>query len=422
MKIEKNVNVIISTGQGRLHLFQSAIALKNVGADVRIITGWVPSGFFSDKVINLLGGLVGRKGNLAAGLKKRSPLELNKNQVYSCTASEFTLQFLFKLSSNKIISRSTAAILGWKMFGKQSKKYIHDAQIFHVRSGAGVGGAIEHARKKGMHIIVDHSIAHPREMESQLNKAYKNENVVKNKYTDFLPTDDFWKTVLQDCIKADILLVNSLYVKDSFVKNGYPDNKIRIAQLGVNPEFNAVKKSYNIGTYVRLIFTGGFGIRKGAALIIKALLMLRSKGINYRFEVVGSTMGDLVIPDEIGNNKDVIFHGHLPQNEMLPILLSGDIYIFPTYVEGCAQTVKEAMAVGLPVITTFQSGAPIQHKENGFLIEDDNALALALAIEELVLNNELREKIGRNASETISQDHTWLKYGQDVLSIYKELI
>ena len=63
---------IISTGQGRLHLIQSAIAIKDQGVDVKVITGWVPGKFFSDKLINNMGRLIGRS-NLAYGLRKRSP-------------------------------------------------------------------------------------------------------------------------------------------------------------------------------------------------------------------------------------------------------------------------------------------------------------------------------------------------------------
>ena len=59
-----------------------------------------------------------------------------------------------------------------KIYGNMSCRYLKDAKIFHVRSGSGRGGAIEKAHKKGMKVIVDHSIAHPLFMEKQLKKEY----------------------------------------------------------------------------------------------------------------------------------------------------------------------------------------------------------------------------------------------------------
>jgi len=418
---EMNYNkmkVIISTGQGRLHLIQSAIALKNIGIQIEVITGWIPSKLFSENLINLIGMFVGRRGNLSEGLKKRSPKEIDRNDLKSCWKSEFIIHMLFTTASIKMFSRSTAAIMGWKLFGRESKKFINNADVFHVRSGAGQGGAIAKARSLGMKIVIDHSIAHPYEMQRQLAKAYESTLIVQDKHKTLQPEDNFWNLVLQDCLEADLLLVNSDYVKWSFEKEGYPSEKIKVAQLGVNPEFNQVKQDYKINDTIRLVFTGGFGIRKGASLIIDALTQLKEKQFLFTIDVIGSIMSDIFIPDWMIKSENIRFHGHLSQDKMLPILLNSDIYIFPTYVEGAAQSVKEAMAVGLPVITTFQSGAPITHKENGWLIQDHSSEDLADAIIKLANDCDKLEYIGRNASSTIEKGHTWPLYASTVSDIY----
>ncbi|RYZ40911.1 MAG: hypothetical protein EOP49_29255, partial [Sphingobacteriales bacterium] len=215
------MKAIISTGQGRLHLIYSAIALKQSGTSVKVITGWIPSRLISDKVINFLGKFVGRKNNLAAGLRKRTPTELTREELAACTFSEFYAQFLYKVASYKFLTRAAAEVSGWNMYGVQSRSYIKDAGVFHVRSGAGCGGAIEYARKRGMPVVVDHSIAHPKEMERQLQKAATRDGAVNDPYRLTHPADKFWEVVLKDCMKADILLVNSDYVKQSFVGEGY---------------------------------------------------------------------------------------------------------------------------------------------------------------------------------------------------------
>ncbi len=419
--MHKPIRVIISTGQGRLHLIQSAIYIKKHGALVKVITGWVPSNWFPDWLINLLGRITGRKDKLAIGMRKRSPEALKTNLSGNWIA-EFLVQGLFILSKLRLIPRSDSAVLGWKAFGWLSRPRIKHADIFHVRSGAGAGGAIAIAKQRGMKIVVDHSIAHPDELAKQLNKATKRNKPTTDRFATINPQDGFWKLVLSDCMKADILLVNSEYVKWSFIMAGYPAQKIRVIPLGINSEFRAKKQRYTLqNNVIRLVFSGGFGDRKGASVIFDALDQLRKKGIPFEFDVIGTIVNGTAIPDW-AKSASIRFHGHLPQSEMLPILLNSDIYIFPTYAEGAAQSVKEAMAIGLPVITTRQSGAPIIDQVNGWLIADDNPEALGDAIEKLGGNTRLREKLGTDAAKTIEESHTWDQYGLAVMELYGDLL
>lgn len=418
-----DIKSIISTGQGRLHLIQSAIALREKGVDVSVITGWVPSKLFSDSILNFMGRFVGRKGTLAQGLRKRTPKEFRREDLKSCGEAEFFIQILFFLAKKRFFPYAKSAVWGWKYFGKQSQQYIKEADIFHVRSGAGAGGAIRKARNKGMKIIVDHSIAHPKEMERQLQKAADRDSYDFDKYKSTHPSDDFWKLVLADCSQADVILVNSDYVKQSFIKEGFNEQEIRVIPLGINPEFNRRKDSWHLtNDTIRLVFTGGFGSRKGASIIIEALSNLRENKVNFTFDVVGSIMEDIVIPDWMKQEIGITFHGHLSQSEMLKILLRSDLYIFPTYVEGAAQTVKEAMAVGLPVITTLQSGAPITHAKNGWLIADNDPEDLLKSILTLKDDESKREFLGRNAAIVIEESHTWERYALELSLLYEELL
>jgi len=368
-----------------------------------------------------MGKFVGRENNLAQGLRKRTPKELTQSEIKSCGLSEFFTRFMLKLSSYNIIPYANSAVYGWIFFGLQSKKYIKEAEVFHVRSGAGCAGAIKKAREQGMKVIVDHSIAHPKEMERQMNKILKRNQGRFNKYQETHPSDMFWKLVLEDCTKADILMVNSDYVKWSFIQEGYEADKIRVIQLGVNPEFKEIKPEYTTSDKIKLIFSGGFVVRKGALVILDAIKILENKKINFSLDIVGS-IGTVEIPDWVTKLQNIIFHGYVSQIKLNELLKISDIYIFPTYTEGSAQSVKEAMSVGLPVITTKQCGSPIIHGENGWLIEDDNADALADAIITLGENKILQKKLGGQAAITIKESHSWDNFANEVLKLYKEIL
>lgn len=411
------IKTLVSTGQGRLHLIDSAASFKKIGLEVNVITGWMPSDKTPDYFLNLLGRFVGRR-NLAYGLRKRTSALLTQHEIKTCTYSEFFIQFLFILSKLKVISRDTAAVLGWRAYGLESKKYIKGCDVFHVRSGAGRGGAIDLAKKLKIKVVVDHSIAHPVELYKQLSKANNGEEPDA-----FIgPNSLFWKTVVEDCKQADIIQVNSDYVKESFVANGFSKSRISVIHLGVRDDFYDLKKSYLVEDTIKILFTGGFGLRKGGMVIINAISILIEKNINFRLDVVGSLLKDIKIPDWFSNNCGVYLHGHIPQEDLMSYLSKSDMYIFPSYCEGSAQSVKEAMAAGMPVITTKESGAPVIDGQNGIIIKNDSATDLSLAIINLANDQNHRSQIGVNAAKTIKDEHTWGKYAENTMLMYEELI
>ena len=258
----------------------------------------MPSKKIPDKIINFLGTLIGRK-NLANGLRKRNVEDFDNKNILTCSFSEFYIQFLFLLSKYRIIKRDTSAIFGWKMYGWQSKKYVKNSDIFHVRSGAGCAGAIKKAKKNNMKIVVDHSIAHPKEMYNQILKSLDGNTDAPS----LNRLNKFWDLVLLDCMEADVLLVNSEYVKKSFFENGFSDKQIEVVPLGIDSKFWNLKKEYQIKEKTKLLFTGGFGRRKGAHLIVDAFDTLIKESDNYTLDILGSVMEDFEMPEWFKNGK-----------------------------------------------------------------------------------------------------------------------
>lgn len=410
------MKIIISTGQGRLHLIESASVIKNAGVDVEVITGWVPSKHTPDWLLNFVGRFLGRI-NIAYGLRKRQPSNFTSNEIHTCSISEFFMQFLYIFTRLKLLKHEKVAVWGWKTFGWQSRSHIKNADIFHVRSGAGQGGAIKTAKSRGLKVVVDHSIAHPVEAFNQLTKAYRGGDMVS-----ISPESKFWQLVLKDCLEADRILVNSEYVKDSFVDNGFRSKDIDVIHLGIRKDFIGLKKTYANTNTIKLIFTGGFGRRKGAHLIVETVRKLIEMNYKFNFQIIGSIVNDFDPPDWFRKHPDVRLTGFIPQDELKSYLENSDLYVFPSYCEGSAQSVKEAMAVGLPVIATRESGCPISHGINGWIIPVDSSKSLLKAIVHLGEDGSLRERLGRSASRTILKDHSWEQYAEKTLALYGQLL
>lgn len=399
------MRVILSTF-GPLHLIKSAEALSRY-VEIKIIQGWIPS-WWNKWLLVFLDKIIGYK--LSKTIKKRTPVGLNATNI-GLGLPEFYLWF-----SRFYLKNKDANVTAANIYGKLSARYINNADILHVRSGSGLGGAIEKAKEKGMKVIVDHSIAHPSFMDMQLKPEFEKYNLP----FDMGMENKFWQSVLDDCSKADILLVNSKFVKDTFVNAGYDSNKIKVVYLGVREDFSELKKNYSINGPIKLLFTGSFGFRKGGEYLLKAVKIMEETNIEYTLTIVGGVTGaqELIKKYPVKNIK---FTGVIPQDEMKKYLSESDIYIFPTLCEGCAQSGMEALKAGLPVISTIESGLPIINKENGIIIKSKNEREIVNAIIELKENIKLREHIGRNANLKM-KNFSWDNYALEVKQIYSDLI
>lgn len=403
----RKLKIIISTF-GPLHLMKSAEYISTI-ADVSIIQGWLPSSF-SRPLVKLCSKLSGR--DLLKSFHKRQVANVCSNT--GIAMPEF---YLWASKLFRCLRMDNSAMYASILYGLLSRRYINDADVFHVRSGNGGGGAIEKARNCGMKIVVDHSIAHTNFLRKTLNPEYNRLGL------DCGYNTKFWDLIIDNCKAADCILVNSDFVKQTFVEEGIDKSKIKVAYLGVRPDFFSLKKTYSLTGKLKILFTGGFGIRKGARYIIEATRKFDDLQLDYKLTVVGACepleMDSLFKSYE---SKNIEFIGFVPQSELKQYFVESDIYLFPSLAEGCASSGMEAMAAGLPIIATRESGLPIESGHDGIIINSkssDDIVNAVLRLKEDVL---LREKYGKNAALKIKEKYSWEHYAETVVSYYREII
>jgi glycosyltransferase involved in cell wall biosynthesis len=405
------MRVALSTGIGRLHFVDAAQSLIEAGVDLRLITGYIPNESHYP-VIRAVGGLM-RQPNLHRRLGSRR-LDGYKCNTVGLIGPEILnavggIMGPFVNGADDMLSALAFRFHGWC-----SRKALAGCSVFHVRSGAGGGGAIESAKSQGAVVVVDHSIAHPAFLMESLADAgactRNNEGVKLSR---------LWKVVLDDCRKADILLVNSDFVKATFVERGFDEKRIRVAYLGLTKGAASVKTDYKRGDALRIVFSGHFNRRKGAHTIISAVKILRSNGYKIQLEVAGSLStadSELGLDLEMGDK----YLGFLDQPTMRKRLALSDVYVLPSFAEGCSRSGIEAMAVGLPVVVSASSGLPVRAGISGLLVDPSSPTELAGAIESLYDNERLRRELGEGARATIEDKISWGKYAKDVLAAYRD--
>lgn len=419
------MTAIISSGLGRLHFAQSAYWISRFGVDIRFVCGWVPKNP-NNFIVQLCSWLLGR--NLSAGLRKRSISLSGESKICACPIAEFLAASIFHVGEKmaKGTYSGLAIDFAWRLIGWNSKRFLRrfangNNTVFHVRSGVGHGGAIKLAKRLGMPVIVDHSIAHPAYMESHLRDEY-----VKNGEQFNLGTSSrFWRTVTEDCEWADILLVNSFFVRDTFIEQGYPTEKIKVVYLGTRPDFfglRVVRAADRRDRPIRLLFTGNFCFRKGAEYLLRAVRILcEQSAIPFEMDVVGS-YDKRMVEQFNASSLPVKFHGPIPQDDLKNFLSQSDIYVFPSLAEGCACSGMEAMAAGLCVVGTHESGFPIEDGVNGYIVPGKDAQAIADKILFLMNNPSEIDRLGIAAAELIRTKYTWEQYAENVKRIYEETL
>lgn len=216
----------------------------------------------------------------------------------------------------------------------------------------------------------------------------------------------------------DWFLSPSPFATDFLKKEGASIEKIREVPFGVDTQRFQPAKQVNesisgLGPRpVRFAFLGTINARKGADLLAQTWKMLNLPDAELRF--YGTKIKD-EIRSQMEGMKNVYYPGFVDPAVELP---KDDVFIFPSRQEGSAKVVYEALASGLPVVTTYEAGSVVRDAVDGFVVPSGNIDALGEAMKRLHGDKELRKKFSENARARAEQ-FTWDLYARRVWQFYQ---
>jgi glycosyltransferase involved in cell wall biosynthesis len=171
------------------------------------------------------------------------------------------------------------------------------------------------------------------------------------------------------------------------------------------------------GTRVRMLTVSRIDPRKGLRVLPETVRLLVDRGVDATLDIVGGTVGG---PGEeerrgiaeaartLGVSDRVSLAGPVPLDQLLPRYRGYDVFVLPTLPgEGVPRVLLEAMAAGLPVVTSRVSGIPslVTHETNGLLFESPSASAVADGVARLVRDGALRRRLISHGYDT-ARAHT----------------
>lgn len=283
------------------------------------------------------------------------------------------------------------------------------------------------------------------QLVTPLKKIAPDSKLVLNLHNDHLVKAISTQEAFRCVEDVDYIVTNSNYTRKMVVSHfpmAYP--KCRTVYLGVDTqqfypywqqeEKRAdLRRQYGLTGKEVLLFAGRLTKSKGAHLIIQAMEELRAAFPRLVLVIAGSSWYGGNTPTEYvaklaelaaNNEKAIIFTGFIPPQQMPDIFLLGDVFICPsTWPEPFGRVNIEAMASGLPVVTTKRGGIPevVKDSSSGFLVEDYlDSKAYAQIISILLANPAMARAMGEQGRTLVENKFTWPRVVKELMEIYDQ--
>ncbi len=307
---------------------------------------------------------------------------------------------------------------------RRAARYVrrHGCDIFHGWTTECLH-SLEEAKRIGAKTIVERPAPHPATAWRLLREEYERWGVP-------LPRDDgnHWLRRIdwahRDVViaplefsLADRVIVQSDFGLRSFIEQGFPPAKMVVLPRAVDLKMfppSAEPKDLPF----RVLYVGEVCLRKGFLDLLNAWTGLALPGGELR--VVGSVHEEVVpFLAKFRDDPSIRFFGHVRggADRFFP---DATAFVLPSITEGSAKTTYEAMAAGLPVITTLNAGSVVRDGVDGFIVPIRDSDAIGERLLRLYEDREMGRAMGKSGQDRVAM-FSWETYEDRLLSVYRDL-
>ena len=411
---QRRQKTVVLAHPGTQYSYETALALQEAGLLAGYITGFYykPQSTLA-RALRLLPN--GRRAQLEREFLRRFKPGLASKNIRTFPLLELPFVASSRLRSLRCFSD---AVLRWRNRQFESRLV---ALLDRERPAAVVcydtsaQRTFERAKSLGISCVLDQSIAH---LRTGL-RLLREEAELQPDFADSLPTKvPEWlvEQCSQEALLAECVLSPSEYVRQSLIANGVEPTRIVAVPFGVDPE-QFQPGGPRLEKTFRVLFVGQLSQRKGIKYLLEAFRDLRLPGAELVLvgSIVGSGRG-------LQCYRDVFQHiPNVPHSEVHQWFERADIFVYPSLHEGSALAIYEAMACGLPVITTPNSGSVVQDGIHGYIVPLRDVELLKEKILLLYENRELCQEMSRKA-RLRAEEFTWAAYRRRLALVVLNLL
>jgi glycosyltransferase involved in cell wall biosynthesis len=232
---------------------------------------------------------------------------------------------------------------------------------------------------------------------------------------------------------AHIITVSEATAADLRQHLRIPTEKMTAIPLGVSSSFTPEGPFLTYANFqeaVRLstgylLHTGGFHPRKNLLRLVDAYKLLRDRGITLPLVIAGGASPDRLQPvqakiDELDLTSSVIFTGQVGEHELPILYRSATVVLYPSLYEGFGLPILEAMASGVPVVTSNCSSMAEVAGEAALLVDPENPEEIANAAYQLLTDETLHQQY-RTHGLARAKEFTWERTAQRTCAVYRKV-
>lgn len=356
--------------QGRLEAFYTDFCVGRGVGRVAPLIGWLP--YLSTRVD------VSRRlppANVLVRTRTFLPWALSVRHAQRCrVGSEERVRRLWMAHENagaKMLSRG---------FGLATHVVMQFGEAISFARGA---------RESGLTVVTDVNVAPSTERivhaERKSFPGWEHDGYI---YGQEMANGRPWARPVDEMLSVShAFICPSEFVRDDLIKNfGVAPERARLVPYAVSERWSRMVTSPTPG---RILFAAGtVDLRKGIHVLARASTLLRDRGRHYSIIVAGS------VPDSIVRRPEtsaLTFVGRLSSRQIEHEFGKADLLVCPSLAEGSAGVTYEALGCGLPVVATREAGSIVRDGVEGRIVAARDPLALAEAIDSVVLDRDRRE-------------------------------
>ena len=303
--------------------------------------------------------------------------------------------------------------LNWPLirsFDSWLSSRIEPCNVFHCLSSFGVASHRAAKARHGALTICDRGSSHIQFQDDILREEYFKLGIP------YRPIDPrVIGRELTEYEECDVIFVPSRFVQRSFIDRGIAEEKLRVVPYGVDLEmFRPARKDDKV---FRIIYVGEISVRKGIHYLLEAASCFSEKEVEVWLIGAALPEAQVLLKRYAGRFRHF---GVIPRAELYRYYSQGSVFVIASIEEGLALVQAQAMACGLPVIATTNTGAEDLFSDGveGFIVPIRDSDAIAERIAQLLSRPDDREMMAQAALKRVAAIGGWDAYGQRALSAY----
>jgi glycosyltransferase involved in cell wall biosynthesis len=303
----------------------------------------------------------------------------------------------------------------FELFDRHASRHLTSpCDIFAGLSGCSLY-SLRRARQLGAKTVLERGSSHMlyqrKILEEEYGKFCRGKEVVHPRVVE---------RELAEYQEADFIAIPSQFVKETFLQQGISEEKLIHVPFGVDlTHFYPAPKADDT---FRIIHCGNLSLRKGVHYLLQAFAELDLPGAELW--LIGSLTEEIKPFLREWGSPAIRHQGPFPERELYKYYSQSSVFCLASIEEGLAMVQVQAMACGLPVICTTNTGGAdiVRDGQDGFIVPIRDVTALKEKILYFYENPEACKVMGESARRRVQAGFTWSDYGNRMMAAYRKLL